>query len=79
MVSPGAQPVYHSTGTLQPQNIDFEAEWSVIKNAFELNFQNKLGGITGRKLYTDTISRIYKICVAKSWFDILTKSVKLTK
>ena len=62
MVSPGAQPVIHATGTLQPQNIDFDAEWSMIKNAFELNFQNKLG----RKLYTETISRIYKICVAKA-------------
>merc|ERR1712227_591514 len=61
MVSPGAQPVINATGTPQPQNIDFDAEWSMIKNAFELNFQNKLG----RKLYTETISRIYKICVAK--------------
>ena len=66
MVSPGAQPVINATGTLQPQNIDFDAEWSMIKNAFEQNFQNKLG----RKLYTETISRIYKICVAKAGLDI---------
>jgi cullin 2 len=53
---------------LQPQQIDFESEWTELRKNLDLAFDAKLP----RHMYTEQYGRVYKICVA---FD--AKSVEL--
>ena len=49
-----------SRKTLEPQNVDFEAEWIEVRKDFEDTFERTLT----RTKYNQNFGRIYKICVA---------------
>lgn len=50
-----------SGSSLEPQTIDFDAEWIELRKDLDLTFEAQVS----RDNYTKQFSRIYKICVAQ--------------